>query len=374
MIVKRVILVFFFMVIFLTSCKKDSVNTQNDVETINLGLLLGIASYDSPSQDEDYSPLPLSSSYKSIWIALDDKGIHFNEKDGFLIAHGENGFYKYINHKFDDSAKDRYYVVHYNKVLSNKIGQEQPSDFDIALDAENYLIYYSEFDNLLYVGNQFSIIYTQRIYTSGAGGYQYIPTINILKIGDYQIPWWSNGSLDRQNLYLINLFSDDIKKSIENQIERYKTEYDKTVSVESDMDKQYISEENLSLERRDGQWRLMVPIMFSNWKESHNYITDFLELECDLPKSIVPQNEKIANWDDIKAIERNLVDALISPDENLIVVQTDSLLKIYRYKNGELGDLELEIPVKHNDRIILNQWVKEDEFSEWNSKLKDELN
>ncbi|MCX7709704.1 MAG: hypothetical protein N2484_07615 [Clostridia bacterium] len=77
------------------------------------------------------------------------------------------------------------------------------------------------------------------------------------------------------------------------------------MTVESDQDREFVSEENLSLERRNGRWRLTVPIMFSNWKDSHNFIKTFKEIEGEVPPSLVSHDRLSLSWDELK--KQNLI-------------------------------------------------------------------
>ncbi len=161
--------------------------------------------------------------------------------------------------------------------------------------------------------------------------------------------------------------------SIDKQISQYKKEFDKTVKVESDNDKEYISEDNLALFRREGQWRLNVPIMFSNWKESHNFIKDFKEIDCVIPEEMVSHDSLCMDWNDIKKAEPDLVDAVSSPDKKILVVQTSNVLKVYRDIQNGLGNPDLEIPIGSRDRMILNQWATGKYVNKWDSELQNIL-
>lgn len=355
---------------------KQRINGKNIIDTISnqevrSGLLLGIAYYFDEKNDQDEDPQPTEFKYKTIWISPKGDDFNYLQKDGVIVAPGSDGFYEYkdvqVSKKKDyvatiDGSCPEFYNIEVNKMTSFKPRQKLVMP---EIDLKDYasLIYYNETNNLLFVGNKYSIIYTDRVYTTGAGGYQYCPSITLHKHG-----FGSDSNVDKE-ISLKGLFDSNSIVNIQSQINQYKKIYDKTVSNESENDKEYIYEDNLALERREGKWRLRVPIMFSNWKSSHNYIKDFKDIDCILPTSLVSHDSLCINWDKIKKIEPDLIDAVSSPDKKILVVQTSKALKVYIVRDNDISKPKIEINLGANDKIILNQWATGKYVMKWNEEL-----
>lgn len=361
--------------------KKSNNNINPDLEnnqTFSTGLLLGMSRMEEASMNVDEDPSNIVSKYKTVWIAPNGDHLKYILKENIIVAPGADGFYEYKNvasskkkeyQETDDGSYPNYYHIEINKMVSNKTGNKYlMPDIDLT---NNALVYYNETNNLLFVGNTYSVIYTSRIYTSGAGGYQYVPSINVYNHGNIPKSWMEKGYDEAKDsgIRLKDVFDESSKQIIERQISQYKKEFDKTVHVESDNDREYISDDNLSLERREGRWRLKAPIMFSNWKDSHNFIKDFKEIDYNLPKSIVSHDELCMEWNDIKKIEPDLVDAVTSPNRKLLLVQTSNALKVYKILENGISKSEIEIPISVHDKIIMNQWCTGNYVTKWDKEL-----
>ncbi|MCX7709703.1 MAG: hypothetical protein N2484_07610 [Clostridia bacterium] len=64
-----------------------------------------------------------------------------------------------------------------------------------------------------------------------------------------------------------------------------------------------------------------------------------------------------------------MIDAVSSPDKKLIIIQTSKAMKAYRVIQGRLGDIEMEIPMDGNERIVLNQWATGKYVMKWGEEL-----
>ncbi len=198
------------IIIVLCGCKNSSIENLKEVKvqeeskstigntnvTNESGLLLGFSCSKEEEINHDEDPKSNLENYKTIWIAPTESSTKYLEKDGLIVAPGSDGFYEYRNvqsakKKEYQSGEYDFYDIELNKMISHKVGEKflQP-EIDLS---QNYLVDYSESNNLLFVGNNSSIIYTQRIYTSGAGGYQYVPSIRVFKDGNIAKTWMEKG-------------------------------------------------------------------------------------------------------------------------------------------------------------------------------------
>ncbi len=208
-----------------------------------------------------------------------------------------------------------------------------------------------------------------RVYTSGAGGYQYHPSIRFCKLG-YSLPATLEDAAGESGLVPIkDILPPELRSTIDSQIQAYRDEFDRTVKKESDKDKQRISEADLTLRRAGGRWRLMVPLQFSNWKYSHNYFVSFHQIDCPLPESLVGHNELCIPLDEIRKRIPDATDAVSSPDNWMLVVQTPDSLKVYIDPLKSIEKPVFVIPISDREKIVLNQWSHGKALAKWDEDL-----
>lgn len=293
---KYLIITLVVMMVGVIAWSDDTQKAFGSSITSDEGLLLGLSCMEEKKPDNHNNPQPGLAKYKTIWIASQEGQLEYREKNGMIVAPGADGFYIYKNVPFNNQSADKSkYII--NKITLYRSGQE-PVRFEFEIDRENGLDYYSEANNLLFVGNNYALVQTNIIYTSGAGGYQYDPSIHLFRHGNIGKTWVEKGYSSRKDsgVPLNSLLDAENKNTLDIRINQYKLLFNRTVKVESKDDKEYISENDLSLKRRDGSWRLVVPLIFSNWKQSHVFIKEYEEIDCILPASLVSYNELCLRW------------------------------------------------------------------------------
>ncbi|HEX2952157.1 MAG TPA: hypothetical protein VHV83_21700, partial [Armatimonadota bacterium] len=331
------------------------------------GLLIGYACIKPSPNSKDDDPRPVHSEYKSFWITSINGRMDYRKKDSVIIAPGADGWYVYKNVTVKRTGHDSaYYNVELNKTVTYR--SDQKCILPRIDPTDQY--YFSESDNLVYTGRKYGIIYISRCYTSGAGGYQFQPSFKIYEHGQIKKSWVEKGYNEKRDtgIVLLSMLTSAEKAHVNQQIEFYKSRYDRGVAVESSGDRECISESDYTLERRDGQWVPVVPVIFSNWKYSHNYIVAMKEIDCELPPELVNDNGLCMKWFEIKRLLPDAIDAVSSPDGKLLAIQCRKALKIFRTDRIRMQP-ELEIPLDSTFNLIENQWALGGEMTRWNNEL-----
>lgn len=348
----------------------DITSSGNDILVSNqCGLLLGFSKPIEDTDDENDSPQYSPDSYKCIWISPNASSYRIIQKDGFIIAPGKDGFYKLerTTGKFED--KDLYSEMEVNKVIMHKADDINMPQATINFNKDNGMFYSSEVFNVNFIGNDSYLVSHFQVFTSGAGGYNYVPEMEIYPLKNNLKAYMEK---DRENsgvLTLKDIIPKQYQSKIDSQINSYKKQYDKTVKKESDNDKEYVSEKDLLLMRKDGIWKLFVPIKFSNWKESHNYFIDYKEIDCPLPDSLTSYNELCMPFNEIKEAIPDAIDAVSSPNKSMLVVQTSNKLMVFINPLQGIDKPVKEVSISKDEKIVLNQWCTGSYVEKWDKEL-----
>lgn len=313
------------------------------------------------------APRASSETYKTVWITAEGSAVNYMEKQGFAIAPGTNGFYKIERIQGMRRNQETGLWVEVDKIVTYRVGSDRQSQVDVK-DYERFL-YSSEAFFIDFIGEKYMAIVHARVYTTGAGGYQYHPRNRFHKLGYNPKAVMENTDEPDGRISVREILPSELNAEIDSQISSYRNAHDKTVKVESDHDTQYISENDMTLRRDGGRWKLFVPVKFSNWKYSHNRFVSMQEIKCHLPHDLVAHNELVIPFDEVKRIIPDMVDAASSPDNSMLVIQTADRLKIYINPLKGIDKPVFEIPISGNEKIILNQWAAGQNVDIWDKEM-----
>lgn len=330
----------------LCQCYVFGLSSLEELDILNpeanhrMALLIGI------QRNNDYvsnEPIPRRSIYDCILF----------EKDVFkiknkLVVVKETEHYGYANYLYTETSKDSDYYSAFIEIVKpfedNKdLVEEVIVDVDLP---DQVYAYFASTDQVLYMNDTYVMVYHEEIYTTGAGGYQMLPSVRLHPHDDFNRP-----------VSLIDMYSETKKNELTELLESLKLEYNHDVHVESNDDKQYISEKDMFLKRKEGQWQLMVPVVFENWKGSHVYFVDEIALNFDLPLSL----KEVLNdqWKNIQLFEPNMIDYRISPDGKEVLIQVHDRIKVFEYDGQNIGQQKYDVPLKADDKIVYCEWLKQ---------------
>lgn len=148
--------------------------------------------------------------------------------------------------------------------------------------------------------------------------------------------------------------------------------------VETDIDgfrvRKYLDSNQLILKRFNGKWKCAVPLI----NETITYkgtsfisIEEFIPLQVDVPKSLTSHDELAISWDEIKQSHPSAVDAISSPNENMLVVVTSKNLLVFKLPRSDLQNPDLTIEIDEDEHIVSNQWSVNHYVSKWEKSFQD---
>ena len=120
-----------------------------------------------------------------------------------------------------------------------------------------------------------------------------------------------------------------------------------------------VSEDNFTLERRNGNWTL---------KGRLNLGDRYEEFPIGLSPvgKLVNYDELHVTWDSIKERVPMALDAYTSPNKDLLIVVTGNFLMIYTIENGEISEKPVKkIDIKKGESVIMVEWATGGYVARW---------
>jgi len=113
--------------------------------------------------------------------------------------------------------------------------------------------------------------------------------------------------------------------------------------------------ENWTITRSRGQW---VP-QIADVEQINNQATTFKlhSFETALPEGVISYDKLSSTWDQILQIQPTAIDAISSPDGDMIAILTKDQLYAYPYVDREIGALGLQMNLNPNETLIMAQWA-----------------
>jgi hypothetical protein len=124
-----------------------------------------------------------------------------------------------------------------------------------------------------------------------------------------------------------------------------------------------ITGEKWTLTRQNGKW---VP-QVAEETTSSDLGTSFKlhTLSLTLPNSIVSYDQLVTSWEAIKQIQPEALDAVSSPDHDMIAIMTADKLYIYPFIADHIGPLSLQLDLNKNEAMVMAQWATAKYADNW---------
>ncbi len=286
---------------------------------IHSALLLAFRS-DTPDQ-------PQTSEYRTLLIAPDKNGLSVSvQGKGILLPHGD-GFWK-----IDalHSGGSQQIIAH--PAAQKLIRQQSASPVG---EVRRFT------DKLLFVGNNVAALSELPEEASTGKGK---PEYRVKKIED--LTEKQTLASTKQDIALGNFLKDHSMENANGQGSGDASPLWKNI--------------DWRISRSKGKWVAEVPAAASGDSSAA-----FKALSVDLPESVVSYDSLVCSWEAIRSIEPRAVDAVSSPDNSWLVIVTDRELKAYAYHNGIVPQPLLNVPLKPNERLIMNQWALGNYVQDW---------
>lgn len=287
-------------------------------------------------------------SYKTLWVAWDNKSIHPVLQVDDILMPRSDGFWKVQVKRNSDMNKteDSLYV---NKVerepVLNTSGKDIASDF---WKDKNGSIYKS----IVYAGNDYICL-----ELSGSG--QYMNTgrtwrkccLQTVPVGSMQ---------NSKGIKISDVMGFDGMMAMM----RAKVKLQKTLGtyMENAIDEENV-EENFALFRKSGYWTIKGK--FSYWQDNNFLYSDY-NINMIPSSKIVFYDTLHLPWTYIKDRIPDATDAYTSPNIKLAIVRASNALLIYTIENEKLSDTYIgKVKLDNGESIIMAEWATEDYVRYW---------
>lgn len=354
---------------------------------ISSGLLLGL-SYDG-KEDRKINEFNMpSKEFRTLWIYHNGSKLIVKEKDKSIVTPYKDKFYEIKNDYFEIKEKNKenesegFYLKYnsyysWNSIVSKAIGEPDKPFFTEESFKDKFIAknddwpFKSNMERVDYIGNNYACINSD-YYETGGGTYRsgrnHIKLFDIASLG-------SNNFRDK-NGKLYDLLDENVRKELNALVDKKNNEFkaddgnkeDSFIKVE-----RVVDIDNLSLRRKEGKWIVQIPVYERYIHEGNgsNFykVTEFIPYQCKLPSSITSYDSLSMTWDDIKKAVPDAIDAMSSPEGELMSVTTKDQLLIFINPKEDMKNADLKIPLNNNEIVISNQWATGNYVEKWNKDL-----
>lgn len=120
---------------------------------------------------------------------------------------------------------------------------------------------------------------------------------------------------------------------------------------------------NYGIRRSKGIWRFYTTLKDVDDKE--------FEIPIGIPETVVNHNELYMNWDAILNIMPSAIDAIVSPNKNMIVIQTKNNLYMYKIHKNVINQEPMAIiPIDKDETIIMAEWAMGEYVNKWSEVVR----
>lgn len=349
---------------------------------LKTGLLIGLTNSSNRNQKSENPTKKSEDQFKALWIYSDSKQLVHKEKSGVIIAPNGKNFYELRNELFQSKEASEYadeynfyskynYYFSYGNISSNLLGLSRVPIFTEKSFNEKYMKeefdwpFKTEVEWPWYIGNKYACIMNDH-YETGGGSFRYgEDTIKMYKVDTL-------GKINEREktVKLFDLLGKDMQKELTQIAVKYNNE---AVKKATETEKKVMDINNLALARKNGRWIIKLPIFSKYYHEgngsSYSTVVQYVDYEKTLPKEITSFDILCVPWKSITSAVPKAIDAVSSPNKDILAVLTNTELLIYKNPKLPLGKPQLRIAVGSNNKIVLSQWASGDEAVRWKGSL-----
>ncbi len=296
--------------------------TKERKEEVSSGVLIGL----KDETDEGVT-------YKTIWIAHDGEKISSQELP-FILLPRKNGFYKVLASRTnnENSYKD--------DIQFDFLGGNTP---ELKMDAKAYK------ESNINISKEITFI-----------GNDYI-SIKTKEEGSF------NKSEEVVGTYLIDTMNGPGKGALAlGNISEHKnmTEFNKVAQGLYIDDISTFS--NVFIERNHGRWGLYT----TNIKKAEESSENNIEIPLKVSKNVARYDKLFMSWQGIKNQVPSAVDAVSSPNKNMVIIKTKSSLYVYKIENGKINESpDLTISLNEDEDIVMAEWAMGEYVGYWTEEV-----
>jgi hypothetical protein len=127
--------------------------------------------------------------------------------------------------------------------------------------------------------------------------------------------------------------------------------------------KDEITGKSWTITRSKGQWIPKVAETLDFTSYSASYILH--PLPFSLPESVVSYDKLACSWEQIIQAQPQAIDAVSSPDGDMIAIFTANKLYAYTLINNQIDSLALQVELNGNESLVMAQWASAKYADNW---------
>lgn len=301
---------------------KRNVNKEEGY-SLNSGVLLGIKTkyYDEEMKIDNWD-------YNTIWIRTSNRKISNIYKVEGLLVPRKREFWKIdvIREEINKNTRDIILAKEMKKFKEEPLSNLS-EQFDTAFSNRILDKYISLLKNILYVGND----------------YISVEEIN-LGMDKKSLRVYPIDYLQGSSILISDLLGKEGKKEF----------YESAKSNIKLGEENLIEEKNFGIDRRNGHWIMKGRI---NYKDKQSGIYKDFNIKAIPPNELVHYDELVVNWNLIKSIFPDAIDAFTSPNEDIIVIVTREDISVYPIIDGDISVDKLgKIELNRSQSVVMAEW------------------
>ncbi|NLN40809.1 MAG: hypothetical protein GX160_02255 [Clostridiales bacterium] len=315
-------------------------NSQNKIEKpeakdnlLRTGVLIGLRSTVPSTNEEDI--FNERASYRTFWISSYNKNIQSSLEAPDLFIPRRSGFWTLTvkTRKYNDFLQD-------NIVLEPLV----PRGAGIINKIDEQLIKGNIKKDILFVSDDYvAIEYSWTMGSVAERNYRVLPLDDANSLSGILV-----SDIAREDMR--DIFYTSAQAHLVSHGIKIDEELKGIVSV---------SEDNFTLERRNGNWTLKGRLDLGDRYEE-------FPIGLSPVGKLVNYDELHVPWDSVKERVPMALDAYTSPNKDLLIVVTGNFLMIYTIENGELSEKPIKkIDIKKGESVVMVEWATGDYVARW---------
>lgn len=317
--------------------EKESIRLIDNDRSVSkdTGVLIGLRRPANESENEEYK-------YRTLFFRFEKGKIKSSYVKENLFLPRKNGFWT-VSAFQDENKSDKDNMIE-EDIKLNRVSKER----EILLRNNE-----KNFKKILYLGNDYisveEIKYNEetdgdirklRVYTlEGINKEEPLSINDILK---------ENGS----KLFFEAMYKDNIIRNKKILIDEYN---------------QVIDESNFGIFRKDGHWDLKGRVNYI--EDEENIFRDFL-VKAVIKDGVLSYDDINIPWAELKSISPEAVDIFEASNQEVVIVKTNSMLLIYKFGNGVMGELPIaKINLENDEEVVMLEWSEGKYSHNWDEEF-----
>lgn len=122
--------------------------------------------------------------------------------------------------------------------------------------------------------------------------------------------------------------------------------------------------DNFTLQRRNGHWIMKGRLDYKHYAQKNSY-EDF-DINIMIPLKLISYDELYIPWSEIKSRIPEALDAFVSPNKDIALIEGKGSIYVYSIKDGKLSEQPLKkVYLDEGDSIVMAEWAIGEYAEKW---------